>query len=324
MSEANGHVANIDAEPVDLTFVEVAARLWRGKLWILVVGALGLLAAVLYLNRQTFLYTATMKVTAAASSQNSGSSRLGGLSGLASIAGVSMPSAGGASPFDLYLETLTSEDVAHSLARDPSIMRVVFASDWDPVTQRWREPSVGVKSRLVRAIKHALGLPVKSWNKPGYRELAGFLAGQTSIERDVKSPIVTVSLDHPDPVFAMRLLEAVSTRTDQLIRRSALDRSRDYAQYLERKLPTVTVAEQRAALVEVLGEQEKSIMMASSSAPYAATVVSGPTVSPLPTKPNGMTILIAGTALGLVLGALAALIDFTALRTAFRRARAID
>lgn len=303
----------------DQTFLEVAVSLWRGKWWVIGGLIVGLLAAVLYLDRQSFLYTASMKVTAAPSSQGSGP-RLGALGGLASLAGVGASGGSTASPFEIYLETLASEDVARIVAADPEIMRTIFAEDWDAASQRWREPARGVKWKLVRATRQLLGLPVLEWSPPDARRLAAFLSSQLVIERDSKTPVVRIALDDSKPAFAERLLMAVGKATDGVVRRAALARSRSYAEYLERKLPTVTVAEQRASLVEVLGEQEKSLMMANSSTPYAAIVVSGPTTSPLPTKPNGLAIIAAGALLGLVLGSMLALIDIRRIGRAFRRA----
>jgi uncharacterized protein involved in exopolysaccharide biosynthesis len=303
----------------DRTFAEIAVAIWWGKWWVLGGAVLGLLASVLYLDRQTFLYTASMQVTAAPSSQGGSSSRLGALGGLASLAGVGGVSSGGASPFDIYLETLTSEDTARMLARDPEIMRTVFADDWDEQARRWREPARGIKWSVSRAARQLVGLPVPTWSVPDARQLAGVISSQLSIERDTKTPVVRISLDGSDPAFAKRLLSAVGSETDRLVRRAALTRSRSYADYLERKLPTVTVADQRASLIDALGEQEKSLMMANSTTPFAAIVVSGPTVSALPTKPNGLAILTSGTLVGLIIGGLLALVDLRRVGRIFRR-----
>ena len=315
--------ANMDERPQiaaredDVTLSELAFKLWRGKIWIILGVALGLVAAVFYLNRATFLYTATMKVTAAPSSQSSSSSRLGALGGLASLAGMSV-GATAASPFDIYLETLTTENVARRLASDPRIMRTVFKSDWNIQARRWEEPRQGIRARLGRSLKQAIGVPVAIWRAPRERELAGFLSSQMEILRDAKSPVVTITLRHSNPQFAAELLSAVNREADRLIRDNVLVRSRSYADYLSHRLPTVTVAEQREALTQVLSEQEKSIMMASSSVSFAATVVSGPVVSPLPTKPNVMMVILVGILGGGIVGSSVALIDWRRLRAFMR------
>jgi len=307
----------------DLTLAEIASRLWAGKLWLVAGIVLGLIAAVFYLNRATFFYTASMKVTAAPSSQGASPGR-GSLGGLASLAGVSLGSSAGASPFDMYLETLTSEDVARRLAADQKIMRTIFASDWDAEGNRWREPPAGLRARLSRGVKETLGIPVKEWRRPDERELAGFLGGHLAIQRDTRSSVVGVSLDYPDPRFAKELLSAVSREADRRIRESVLSRSRSYGDYLERKLPTVTIAEQRVALVDTLSEQEKAIMMASSSAPFAATVISGPVVSSMPTRPSGSMVVLAFLVVGLVAGAIVATINWGGVRRSLARDTAGD
>ncbi len=320
MSELIIHDEEGQRDNRDLTFVEIAARVWTKKWWVVGAAVVGLIAAVIFLDRQTFYYTASLKVTAAPSSQGSSGSRLGGLGGLASLAGLSAGSSGGATPFEVYLDTLKSEDVARSIAVDPMIMRKIFAGHWDAEEQRWREPPVGLRQRMMRSIRGVLGLPAAKWSPPDHRQLAGFLSLQLAVDEDSKSPIVRIRLDYEDPAFAVLLLQRLNTEADRLVRRRELSRARAYADYLERKLPTVTVADQRAALIETLSEQEKALMMASSSTSFAARIVSGPTVSALPTKPNGMMILGTGAAVGILVGLFVAIVDLGSLLRSFRRA----
>lgn len=294
----------------DITFADIALRVWRRKYWVAICAVVGLLGGVAYLNVKTHLYTATMKVTAAPSSAAAGgSSRLSGLGGLASLAGLAAAGGGSASPFDLYLETLLSEEVAESVAQDQDLMRSIFPAQWDTQSRRWREPPASAFSGLARLVKSLIGLPVKPWTPPGKRELMDHLGERMTVVRDIKSPVVVVSLDESSPSLAARLIDRVGDTTDRLVRRDALARARSYADYLQRKLPTVTVSEHRAALVDALSDQEKSLMMATSSLPYAAIIISGPSVSPLPTKPNGPMVLVSTTLAGLMLGLLLVLAD---------------
>lgn len=294
-------------ESSDLTLTEIGTRVWRGRYWVGASFVLAVLLSSIYLHSQPFEYSIAMKVTASASSQNGGATRAPGLSGLASLAGISTGSQGGASPFEAYLETFSSVESAAILARDPTIMRTVYAGDWDAKSGAWSEPGHSVRGRILGALKELLGFPPRRWHQPGPRDLAAYLDGAVMIRKDTKSPVVVLAIDNPNPEFAKRLLLAASRATDSLIRQNSLTRGRENVEYIRGRLPTVTVAEHRLALIETLSDQEKSVMWASSSAPFAVSVLSGPSSSLAPTKPNSVAVILAGAMIGLMVGLLMAI-----------------
>jgi len=298
----------IDTETVaiddDPRLSDLAGKVWRNK-WIVIAATfLGLIGAVFYLRTAPSIYTAELRVTASSSSNGSGSNSR--LAGLASLAGLSNDSGAAASPFDLYLEALTSREVASALAKDDRVMRVTFAGDWDATRHVWHEPK-SLRRTIGRQLKTILGIPIQNWHPPGGAELQAFIKGNLSIERGAKSPVTVIRLDHGDPEFAVYLLKRTNEVADSLIKMETRRRAVDYSQYLSDRLRTVTLAEHREALATALGEQERSAMLASSQLPYAATALEHPAASMGPTKPRASSVLAFGILLGLAAGTLAAL-----------------
>lgn len=288
---------------IDLVLLLVSLR----QRWhvIAACAAVGLLIAVVHLRSATYFYTAELKVTAVSKSGQEGlGSRLGGL---ASLAGLET-AAQAATPFQLYLESLHSREVADRLAQRPDIMTVVFRGEWDVTSRRWIKPE-GARHDLIQFAKRLLGLPRYEWRRPDGARLQEFLKSAIVISRKPTDPIVTLSFDWPDPAFARELLGSAHRVADERLRRQSLRRTDDYIRYLSSKLATVTRAEHQLALAQSLGEQERERMQASSSAPYAAETFGQATSSLRPTRPQPLLVILFGLLGGTVVGVIGALIS---------------
>jgi hypothetical protein len=290
------------ARPIDLV---AGLKLLGARWWFLVAGAvLGLALAVGILNLMTPKYTVAYKITPMSNGSSSLSGGMGGLGGLAAIAGVSIGQGNsGATPFELYVDILTSRAIAERLAGDRDVMRIAFASDWDQRTGAWREPS-GAMHAIIQTAKTALGYPMQSWQPPAAADLQRYLERNIIVRRPGTRdpPITTISIEHRDPAFARHLLSQLNITADSLIRREALERATKYSAYLTKRLPLATIAEVRTYLAGALADQEKSIMIASSGASYAALVVQPAAASLRPTTPNYPLIAVLGLLAGLLAG----------------------
>lgn len=295
-------VESIDDYEIDL--LGLMHSIWKRRLLVSVCVAAFMVTALVYLRVATFVYTAQLQVTPAASSGNEGlSSSLNGLRGLASLAGTVLPGNQQASSFDLYINSLHSRQVAEELSRHEEIMSVVFSSEWDAVTKQWKMPT-STLTPLKNAIKKALGIPIYPWQPPGAGRLQEYMENAIEIDQDPKSPIATIRMEHKDPTFATRFLAAAHNAADGQLRRKALARASDYIRYLTGKLETVVVAEHRLVIADALSEQEKVRMMTSSPSPFAAELFGQPSASLRATKPRPIVVLLGSVLIGVFVGAL--------------------
>ena len=272
--------------------------------WRLIAGcvAIALLGAVAYLNLATYRYAVEMRVAPTATGSSDGlSSKLGQLGGLAAVAGVSLPDSGGSAAFKLYVEALHSRDVADLLALDPGILHGAFAREWDARTRTWRQPQ-GFVHDAAGAVKPLLGIPDRPFAPPGAARLEKWITDNVAVDQNLKTPVVTVTMMSDDPAFAVRFLDRLGTTVDTMLRQRALLRADDDIAYLSARLPTVTLAEQRVAIAQSLGEQERLKMAASSSRAYAADVFEHPAASDRPVTPVPTKILAVALLLGLAAG----------------------
>lgn len=272
--------------------------------WMLIVGcvAVALIVSITYLNLAHYRYAVQMRVAPVALASGDGlSSKLSQFGGLAAAAGLSLPDAGGAGTFKLFVEALHSRDVANIMARDPKIMHGVFAREWDARTRTWQQPH-GLVYNFAGAIKPILGVPPRLFAPPGSARLQKWLADEIAVDQNLKTPVVTITLMSEDPVFAIQFLDRLGTTIDAMLRERALSRTDDYIRYLTARLPTITLAEQRLAIFQALGEQERLKVAMSSNSPYAADLFEHPAASDRPVSPVPVKVLAIALLLGLVAG----------------------
>ena len=290
-------------EEIDLhELLSALRRRWRTKA---VSTAAALACAFLYLHLATPRYSIALTVTPANSRMTSQVSKLGGL---ASLAGIKLPIADEEVPFELYLEGLTSRQVADLVAQDTSLMRPLFPHEWNEAQQRWTEPS-RARTMLANVLRMAVGRPARPWRPPDGARLQEVLQRQLKIERKRTSPVVTISMRFADPKIGRRFLWRLHEHADEILRRRTLARTTQYIDYLREKLRSVEVAEHRQALFEILSEQERQLMIASSTLPYAAEPFEGPVASATPKEPNVPVVLAIALLLGFGSGAVTALLD---------------
>ena len=274
--------------------------------WLVIVLALAvcLVAAVGYLRSASYTYSVSLSVVPAQNLSGNGSNPI---DGLASLAGVSLNSSGPVSQFDLYIEQLASRAVAERLVSQPELMHKLFAGEWNAARGRWERPT-GFLSTVSSAIKGMLGLPAVAWQRPDAARLQDLLLGSVKRTRGDKASILTISIQSADPQFAAQFLTTLHQTTDDILRRNALLRSREYIDYIRLAIPQVKIVEQRAALASFLSEQEKVRMLASGSAPFAADILDPAHASARPTLPRPLVVLLGSILAGLALGTIAVLL----------------
>lgn len=311
--------ANFVPDTDDRTFdlAQVVHLVWQKK-WLLVAITLAsLLMGIAYLKLLTPTYTVELRVTAAASSSNSIANRLGNLGGLAAAAGLPIGGSTKAEPFDLYLEALTSREVADELARDQRIMTRIFAREWDAQAHRWKQPDMSI----FQSVKYLLTLGDPPWRAPDGARLRDFLQRKVLVSKSAKSPITLIGIDAEDPEFGIYLLSRMNSAADTSVRKRALAQANDYKDYLASVLPTIELADVRLSLADSLTRQYEAVMMARSSVPYAAMAISHPQASLLPTKPKVAITLALFLLIGIVIGLTVAIFDAGAM---FRGRRPIE
>jgi hypothetical protein len=277
------------------------ARLW----WVAAGVGVFLLLAVFYLRTTDYTYTATFRVVPAPGSTRE-SSNLGALTTLATLTGATLETIP-VTPFRLYLEGIYTRQIAAQLARDPAVMRHVFADEWDATAGVWREPS-GVGHSLGKLIDRLTGQRAAAWTAPDAARLQEWINANIKIDQTPKTPVVTLLVNDPDPQFARNFLVRLHRDADEWVRTRSLGRTAANIAYLDRRLPGIVQADHREAIIATLGDQQQRTMTAKNPAPFAAEPFGTVVVSERPTAPRQMPVLILAMLFGALIAAALALV----------------
>ena len=294
----------VEQQANEISLSDITAVLRRHARLLVVVPVAGLLLAIIYLHLSEPKYSVTLKVTPTSSSQ---SALPIGLTGLADLTGLAIPASNETIDFELYLEGLQARETAEAVTRDQALLRQLFPDEWDEESGDWVEPG-GVLRGLAGIARAIVGVPRREWHPPNAETVNEFLDDELRIVRDRTGPVVTIMIEHSRPEVAQALLALVHQTVDSGLRQKELDRTGAYVAYLREQLANVSVTEYRQALHDILAEQEKRRMVASSNLPFAAEPFGEPTVSVRPTSPRPVLTIVSSVLFGTLLGIFIALL----------------
>jgi capsular polysaccharide biosynthesis protein len=215
------------------------------------------------------------------------------------------------SPMERYEAMIRSPQLAERLQEEPGIMQVIFRADWDEESQRWREPP-DLLDGLYHGALRFFGFP--GWTEPDAVNLAEHLQRRFSLFQPRGTAMRRLRYVHPNPGFAVALLEKVHTIAEDLLREGARRRTTAQIVELEETLADPTLAPaRRAALETVLAKHYQTDVLLQADTPYAAEVVMPARSSPTPISTNPILVLALAGVIGAILG-----IFVVFLRAAFR------
>ena len=271
-----------------ISIADVTHQIWSGRLIVVAALVFGLFYGLYQAHRAGPLYMASVEVLPADSDGGgSGGSGGGAIGLLSSLAGGS----GGAVPkFTQFQFAIGSVGVAQMLDTKYDMVCVMYRGRCDRKTHTWRQRT-GLDAAVAAFLARVAGLPDP--NGPNtVVDLAHYNFSSISITKDKTSGLVTLSYYNSDPKFASDYLLKVLETTNNYVREQDRATARNMVNYVAHRVATNTNVEQRAALDSLLLQQERRLMMTEVNAPYAATILDGPTVTPM----NNVlkTILING------------------------------
>jgi hypothetical protein len=292
-----------DENTVDL--IELLRVIWQRRRIVYICPLATLLLGIIYLHVATYTYTGVLEVTPIQTSGANLTGKMGGLGNLASLAGVQLPTDQSGLQFRLYVEGVHSRFAADAMAKNLDLMKVIFKGEWDEQSKSWVKPS-GPISAIMGIVKRIIGAPDYPWQPPGGARLQKYMDTAVIVTEEPKSPVVTITYDNVDPQFAVAFLGALSNAVDGQLRQKSLRRTAQNIAYLTHKLDTVTLAQQRDAIMQAWGDQEKAAMLANSTASFAMDSFGPPSVSNRPSSPQPTMVLGSALLGGILIGVVAA------------------
>jgi len=276
-------------------FALLLLRSWR------VIGltmALSVACAVYLVFTTSGLYTAKLVV------QTAGQQSAGGLAGaLGQLGGlVGLQGAAEDREFSQFQALLKSTLLAERLQRKYGLLQIMFPTQWDAANKRWIEPS-GWSYELLARLRQARNLP--RWAPPSASDLAELIDKEVVIKKSLTSPtIYEITYKSGDREFAISFLDMLHRETEAAMREERKARVIEQAKYLRSRIETTPTMDYRLALVQLLADQDKTLMLLESNLPFATIVIDPPNAALRPQGAGLGAYGFAGVVSGAVLGVL--------------------
>ena len=263
---------------------DIFRLIYRGKVIILLT-VIACVALAEYVSRNSEnVYRVSYVVTATDTTSDP-------LRGLTSP--LSLLSGRGAEPqdFQIYLSLLTSEQVAKWVWLNHEDLRRVVPSKWlpDAPAPKGTDPAALMQFALADYLKKSLSVASTDYTSSQY----------------------TVLLDTREPAPTLQLLQLLHERANDIARGMRMERAQAQREHLLRQLEQTRIADYRQTLLQLLGRVETQITTSTVPGEYAATIVDGPNINPIPVFPRPSLFFKLAVIAGLVFGFL--LVVFTPL-----------
>ncbi|MEO5368161.1 MAG: Wzz/FepE/Etk N-terminal domain-containing protein [Magnetococcus sp. WYHC-3] len=274
---------------------------WQQKALILICIGLFSAVAVYMAVTMTPIYRATVVMEPRTEDGNTGTSLTGRYGGLAAMAGFNL---GGQSSVISAIVKLQSREFLSKFIEDENLMPVLFEEQWDPVNKRW----------VVEDPKFAPTL----WNGVDL-----FRKEIQQVVQEVKSGIITMTIDWSDPELASRWANLMVKRINQKMRADAIESSQKNLDYLTNQLNSTSIADLRATISGLMETEIKRIMLAHGKEEFSFKVLDPAQVPPwyAVERPKKKLIAIGGFMIGGMVGLMLAFFRNFLIRNATRAGR---
>jgi len=246
------------------------------------------------------------KATLMAVEQSSGmSGMVGKYSGMASLAGISLDSESGSKDQEAIARIKSFEFFSNNFLpniklenlmavekwNQPSNTLTYYASDFNSESRQWLRKAKPPRSNIPTS-------------QEAYEEFVKIM----SVNKDKKTNLVTLMVEHKSPFIAQQWVEIMINQIDQVMRDQDKQTATKSIEYLNSLTPTIFNEDIKKALSALQQEQMKRLMMVEASDNYIFKVLDSPIVPELKSQPKRSIIVIWGTILGMVLSALGVLV----------------
>ena len=298
----NDQLNNIYDDEIDLS--ELFHVLWDKIFYIGAITSIFSLISIIYALMLPNIYQS--KATLMAVEQSSGmSGMVGRYSGMASLAGISLDSKSGSKDQEAIARIKSFEFFSNNFLPNMKLENLMAVKKWNQASNTLTYYAGDFNSESRQWLRKAK--PPRS-NIPTSQEAYEEFVEIMSVNKDKKTNLVTLMVEHKSPFIAQQWVEIMINQIDQVMRDQDRQTATKSIEYLNSLAPTVINEEIKKALSALQQEQMKRLMMVEANDNYVFKVLDSPIAPELKSKPKRSLIVIWGTILGLVLSALGVLV----------------
>ena len=298
----NDQLNNNYDDEIDLS--ELFHVLWDKKFYIGAISSIFSLISIIYALMLPNIYQS--KATLMAVEQSSGmSGMVGRYSGMASLAGISLDSKSGSKDQEAIARIKSFEFFSNNFLPNMKLENLMAVKKWNQASNTLTYYAGDFNSESRQWLRKAK--PPRS-NIPTSQEAYEEFVEIMSVNKDKKTNLVTLMVEHKSPFIAQQWVEIMINQIDQVMRDQDRQTATKSIEYLNSLAPTVINEDIKKALSALQQEQMKRLMMVEANDNYIFKVLDSPIVPEVKSRPKRSLIVIWGTILGMVLSALGILV----------------
>jgi hypothetical protein len=262
--------------------------------------ALGLVLSILFLAIVKPTYTASMVIGPTQEQFSSSPSNQLDRNALSLLSGGGLLSGPRViTPYDAFLKTIQTREVADRLFADPEIRAGLFPGAWDSATKSWKQ-SFSPKSALVGVLYWLVGRHRPT--QPTADTVEEVLKNSVNVGMIERGPMYTLTYSATNREFAMDFLHRSFVTADRIVKNRNLKQVLERIQILKNRMNSLDVVDYRSQFINLLMDQEKQLMVLQGNMDFAASVVVPPSAPDYPDSPRLFVTAVLFMALFFLLG----------------------
>jgi uncharacterized protein involved in exopolysaccharide biosynthesis len=268
----------------EIDLIELFHVVWRGKWVVIAITFIFFAIAVAYALLATSWYRAEVLLIPAEKQSTSGlMAQFGGLAGLA---GISVGTDDSAEP----IAVLESAGFTRSFIEGESLLSVLLADEWNPVTKSWKESD--------------------AVEQPDWRDAVEYFENDVrSVNKDSSTGLVTLAINWTDPGIAADWANKLVKRLNDTMRERALDDANSNVAYLRAEMTTTNIVAVQQAIGRLLESEMQKLMLARGKEEFSLRVIDRAEPPKQPTSPQRLLVVALSTLAGSVFSLLFVIIS---------------
>lgn len=222
------------------------------------------------------------------------SSMLSQYSGLASLAGVA--SSGVNTKQNYAIEVINSREFLKHLLTFDGVLESLYAVNYyDESTAKLYYDNEVFDSEKKIWIRE---VPKNRKLVPSHLEVYRTYQETISLEEDLKSGYINLSVSHVSPLFSEYFLSLIINEANRLSKEKDMKESSDALTYLNKQLLNTMQSDIRKSMNKIIENQLKVQMLSNIKSDYLLSIIDRPYVPEVKSKPSRSIITITGSFIG--------------------------
>lgn len=203
-------------------------------------------------------------------------------------------------PYDAFLKTLQTRDVAARLYMDPAVRDGLFPGAWDDEKKVWK-PQFSIKYELVGVLYWLTGRArPETPTVDSVEQILKTMLGVSMIER---GPMYTMTFAATNRDFAMGFLHSTFKIADAIVKAQSRQQVLQRIAALKNRMNSMDVVEYRSQFANLIMDQEKQLLLLQDNTDFAASIIVPAAAPDFPDNPRLFVTIILFAVIFFFLGA---------------------